>query len=304
VRADHLTIEELSAYVDNALAADERESSDAHLRDCAACQHELAELQQAVTLLRAVPNRAAPRSFHVSAQAAVTPAMPVRPEAPRRRAPIISPVWLRGLSGVAAAFMVVAFASDLLGSLASKSTAVPTAGQYQSAPAERPAASSADQAAPQLRSQPARGDGGSAEGRSAAAAPTPAANVTEAGGGSPPASAPQAAPPIAGAAAPSAPAADSGASLPRVPAVAPAPAQEAARQALQPTPTQSSASSNVSAASRGVSEPAAPPPESPHPWLTLGQTAGLALGLLALALLCASFLVGRTVLTGTTDEHR
>jgi anti-sigma factor RsiW len=303
VRADHLTIEELSAYVDNVLAADERDASDAHLRDCAACQGELAELQRAVTLLRAVPNRAAPRSFHVSAQAPVAPAVPVRPEAAPRRAPIINPVWLRALSGVAAAFMVVAFASDFLGSLARNSMAVPTAGQYQSAPAERPAGSSADQAAPQLRSQPARGDGGSAEGRSAAA-PTPAANVTGAGGVPPPASAPQAPAPLAGAAAPAAPAADSVAESAREPSAAPALPREAARQALQPTPTQSSASSNVSAASRGVSEPAALPPESPHPWLTLGQTAGLTLGLLALALLGASFLVGRTGLTGTTDEHR
>lgn len=55
--------EQLSAYLDGELEAEERQRLEAHLMACADCQRELAELRQTRQLLRALPAPALPRSF-------------------------------------------------------------------------------------------------------------------------------------------------------------------------------------------------------------------------------------------------
>lgn len=55
--------EQLSALLDNQLDAQERAALEAHLRDCAECQAELASLRQTRALLRALPQPALPRNF-------------------------------------------------------------------------------------------------------------------------------------------------------------------------------------------------------------------------------------------------
>ena len=55
--------EQLSALLDNQLDAQERAALEAHLRDCAECQAELASLRQTRAVLRALPQPALPRNF-------------------------------------------------------------------------------------------------------------------------------------------------------------------------------------------------------------------------------------------------
>src|SRR6266568_3115535 len=62
-QVQHLTTEELSAFLDEQLSSQERTTIEAHLQTCERCQHELASLRQTVALLRALPQPALPRSF-------------------------------------------------------------------------------------------------------------------------------------------------------------------------------------------------------------------------------------------------
>ena len=60
----HLTTEQLSALLDDQFSLEEQaDDYRGHLIACMECQHELAELRQTVTLLRALPQPALPRSF-------------------------------------------------------------------------------------------------------------------------------------------------------------------------------------------------------------------------------------------------
>lgn len=78
--------EQLSAYLDGELEAEERMALEAHLVGCAACQLALAELRQTRKLLRALPQPALPRSFtlpvpeaaHASGARAATTPRPAR----------------------------------------------------------------------------------------------------------------------------------------------------------------------------------------------------------------------------------
>ncbi len=63
--------EQLSALLDNQLDEQERAALEAHLRDCAECQAELASLQQTRALLRALPQPTLPRNFSLSLDVAV-----------------------------------------------------------------------------------------------------------------------------------------------------------------------------------------------------------------------------------------
>lgn len=80
---EHLTTEQLSAFVDKQLSPDEQAVFDAHLSTCPQCQRKLADLRLTVGLLRALPQEEVPRSF-------VLPA-PVQ-ERPARRAAVVTPV--------------------------------------------------------------------------------------------------------------------------------------------------------------------------------------------------------------------
>jgi negative regulator of sigma E activity len=71
--------EQLSALLDNQLGEQERSALEAHLRDCAECQAELASLQQTRALLRALPQPALPRNFTLSLDVAVEELPEVEP---------------------------------------------------------------------------------------------------------------------------------------------------------------------------------------------------------------------------------
>jgi anti-sigma factor RsiW len=59
----HLTIEQLSAFLDRQLSPQEQAEYDIHLQHCPQCQSSLAELLQTVSLLHALPQPELPRSF-------------------------------------------------------------------------------------------------------------------------------------------------------------------------------------------------------------------------------------------------
>jgi hypothetical protein len=59
----HLTTEQLSAFLDQQLSAQEQSTCQAHLNTCQHCQQRLTELEQTVLLVRALPQVSLPRSF-------------------------------------------------------------------------------------------------------------------------------------------------------------------------------------------------------------------------------------------------
>lgn len=92
----------LSAYLDRRLSPEAQHALEAHLATCEGCRKELAALQATVSLLRALPQAAAPRSFAL------------------RQAPVARPWWLRydaplRLAAAATAMLLVTvIAGDLL----------------------------------------------------------------------------------------------------------------------------------------------------------------------------------------------
>jgi hypothetical protein len=74
---EHLTTEQLSAFLDKQLSSQEQAIVDAHLRDCQQCQQALAELRQAVALLHALPQVEVSRSFTLPARIAAVQEQPV-----------------------------------------------------------------------------------------------------------------------------------------------------------------------------------------------------------------------------------
>jgi len=59
----HLTTEQFSAFLDQQLSAQEQSTCQTHLNSCDFCKQQLAELQQTVLLVRALPRAPLPRSF-------------------------------------------------------------------------------------------------------------------------------------------------------------------------------------------------------------------------------------------------
>ncbi len=64
----HLTIEQLSAFLDRQLSPQEHAEFNIHLQRCPQCQSSLAELLQTVSLLHALPQPELPRSFVLPAR--------------------------------------------------------------------------------------------------------------------------------------------------------------------------------------------------------------------------------------------
>ena len=69
----HLTTEQCSAFLDQQLSPTEMVTCRTHLASCEQCQHVLAELQQTVSLLRALPPPVLPRSFMLPATTEIVP---------------------------------------------------------------------------------------------------------------------------------------------------------------------------------------------------------------------------------------
>lgn len=67
----HLTTEQFSTLLDQQLSAQEQTLCQRHLTTCDSCQHQLAELQQTVLLVRALPRAPLPRSFVLPIEATI-----------------------------------------------------------------------------------------------------------------------------------------------------------------------------------------------------------------------------------------
>ncbi len=83
---EHLTTEQLSAFLDKQLSPPEQAVFDAHLASCQQCQSRLADLRLTVALVRALPQEEVPRSFVLPSRLA-----PVA-EGPTRRPATVTPV--------------------------------------------------------------------------------------------------------------------------------------------------------------------------------------------------------------------
>lgn len=83
---EHLTTEQLSAFLDKQLSPPEQAVFDAHLASCQQCQSRLADLRLTVALVRALPQEEVPRSFVLPSRLA-----PVA-ERPTPRAATVIPV--------------------------------------------------------------------------------------------------------------------------------------------------------------------------------------------------------------------
>ena len=156
--------EQLSALLDNQLDAQERGALEAHLRDCAECQAELASLRQTRALLRALPQPALPRNFtlplNFGAETTTSEAEPAhqpppqRVQRPRTLPPTREQRWKRPvqvmqwLSTVAAVLGLVLLCSSAFSSIhltaggastaaGSNSAAAPSSTRYTTPPAVR-----------------------------------------------------------------------------------------------------------------------------------------------------------------------
>ncbi|MBA2288351.1 MAG: zf-HC2 domain-containing protein [Ktedonobacteraceae bacterium] len=157
---EHLTIEQLSAFLDKQLAPQEQAACEAHMRSCTQCQQSLAQIRQTVALLHALPQAELPRSFVLPADSVPAPmrthsqqASNIIPMARRQH-----PAWthiarssLRAVSTIAAVVAIVFMMSSLLAVLPTHSnnasTAAPSAFNGTGAGRTPPTAQSA-------RSQP------------------------------------------------------------------------------------------------------------------------------------------------------
>ncbi|TMC58178.1 MAG: hypothetical protein E6J21_13300, partial [Chloroflexota bacterium] len=106
-RDQHLTTEQLSAFLDRQLSPREQAEYNAHLESCQLCQGALASLRQSVVLLRAMPQPSVPRSFTLPAgvtylqEPAVHQGGPIR-TLPQRSWPYYMQRSLRAMSTIAA----------------------------------------------------------------------------------------------------------------------------------------------------------------------------------------------------------
>ena len=105
---EHLTMAQLSAYLDNELTKDELALCDAHLQTCPQCQTVLADLRVTSMLLHRMPQVDVPRSFVLPPHIAVLPAASERQESRRMQSPRYSiRRSLRALSTLAAVIGLV-----------------------------------------------------------------------------------------------------------------------------------------------------------------------------------------------------
>jgi anti-sigma factor RsiW len=73
----HLTTEQLSAFIDKQLSVEEQRQVDEHLKQCEQCQLWLKELRHTVMLVHALPQPQLPRSFALPADVLIAP-LPVQ----------------------------------------------------------------------------------------------------------------------------------------------------------------------------------------------------------------------------------
>ncbi len=113
----HLTTEQLSAYIDKQLSAQEQAAYAAHLQSCAQCQQALVGLQQTVALLRALPQPSLPRSFTLPAGASYLqerPSLQALPTAPAPHLTTRQTAWQRYMRGSLRAVSTIAAVLGLI----------------------------------------------------------------------------------------------------------------------------------------------------------------------------------------------
>lgn len=118
---EHLTMTQLSAYLDQELASGELALCTAHLHTCQPCQATLADLRLTSTLLHEMPQVEVPRSFVLPVNLVMLPTTPASEEQymrPASRGQYIVKRSLRALSTIAA---VIGLVFILAGALATVS---------------------------------------------------------------------------------------------------------------------------------------------------------------------------------------
>jgi anti-sigma factor RsiW len=118
---EHLTTEQLSAFLDKQLSPAERAVFDAHLASCQQCQSRLADLRLTIALVRALPQEEVPRSFVLPSRLAPVAERPTpRPATvtpvPRQRGARVSVLQrtVRAVSTLAAVLALIFILSGIL----------------------------------------------------------------------------------------------------------------------------------------------------------------------------------------------
>ena len=118
---EHLTTEQLSAFLDKQLSPAERAVFDAHLASCQQCQSRLADLRLTVALVRALPQEEVPRSFVLPSRLAPVAERPTpRPATitpvPQRRGARVSVLQrtVRAVSTLAAVLALIFILSGIV----------------------------------------------------------------------------------------------------------------------------------------------------------------------------------------------
>lgn len=109
---EHLTTEQLSAFLDKQLTPPEQAFFDAHLQSCQRCQGVLGELRRTVALLHAMPQPQLPRSFTLPA--GISHVQVARPQPTRRVLPYTLQGTVRAVSALAAVVAIIFILSGLL----------------------------------------------------------------------------------------------------------------------------------------------------------------------------------------------
>ncbi len=111
----HLTTEQLSAYIDKQLSEQEQAICKLHLQTCEQCQSNLATLQQTVAILKALPEPALPRSFVLPAGAVYLQEQPTPQQRPAMPTPPANRrAWLSYLQRTFRAASIIAGVIGLL----------------------------------------------------------------------------------------------------------------------------------------------------------------------------------------------
>lgn len=113
---EHLTITELSAYLDKELAPEELALCDAHIRTCQPCQAALADLRLTSALLSSMPQVAVPRSFALPTNLVALPETPSLTPAPGSGRS--ASLWQRSARVISALVAVLGLLLCLSGALA------------------------------------------------------------------------------------------------------------------------------------------------------------------------------------------
>lgn len=139
---EHLTIAQLSAYLDQELSSGELAQCDAHLSICPLCQAALADLRLTSTLLHGLPQVEVPRSFVLPINIAVLPETPTHEAPHSRRSGRSQHLWkssLRALSTLAAVLGMIFILMGAVTALHPQGVATSSISYSQAPQAQHPA---------------------------------------------------------------------------------------------------------------------------------------------------------------------